>query len=1490
MEHIYSICFKRYFCLLACLVFLTGIIKSQNPCGPLTPTFAVNLSGNPDSAWISPAFQRDDFCCGATSPDKCLMFLITLDPNAMGINFYGVSGAFPGGSLFYQINCGPLIAFGTPICLSGAGPHVLTFCKPGNNVNEYGITSIPKPVVPDSILVRNGCSATLAVSGFSVPTITWTSVFPGLPGAYNSYLNCTVGCATVVATPTGTPPPYVDYVVGGFGQSPCQANYYQDTVRVYYYTDLLTGIIPTQTTICFGSSQALLTATAVGGLAPYNYKWVIGTTTITTGVGNNTVSVGVGTYSVLVSDATGCPPTMATATVNQFTLAITADTGPNQTLCKSSPTVTLNGSVTIATGGLWSGGTGTFTPSASSLNISYIPTVSEVNTGSVQLYLITTGNQGCPPGKDTVNITFQNTPVVNAGADRTVCANNNLVSLSGTITGFPSTPLWTSMGSGTLTANSNTNTNYLPSSADISVGTVNVIITTTNNGVCPPARDTVKVFIVPKPIVNAGPDQTICSINSAALNATVSVASTTGTWTTNGDGTFSSGTALNATYTPGTNDINTGTVSLILTSTNNSVNCLAEKDTVKLTIRKIAVVNAGLNQVLCSNAGTIGLSGSVTGGTTTGAWSANGPGAFSPTTTTLNPFYTMTSTDITNGSVIFTLTSASNGPCPAVTDTVKINIRQIATTTAGINQWVCSNQNTISLAGIITGPAGTGTWAASGTGSFSPNNSSLSTSYSITSADITNGFVTFTLTSTNNSVCPAVTDTVKMRINKIATVNAGLNQNYCSTTSGIVLNGSVTASQNTGVWTTNGTGGFNPGTAALTTTYLPTSTDKANGFVTFTLTSTNNGPCPTIQDTVTISILTLAQPISGPGQQICSTQNNITLNGSVLGASGTGSWSTSGTGGFSPGNTSLLTSYSVTPVDITAGQVTFTLTSTGNGACPPVRDSLTVRIIKLAVVTTGSNQSICSSQNSITLTGSVVGGGGGGSWTSSGTGSFVPGPNQVNTTYVISPGDIANVAVTLTLSSVNSIPCSEVQDTMMVTIRTLANTNAGPNQVVCSNTDTISLIGIISAGGSTGAWTSNGTGTISSNTNLVTTYSMSVTDIISGSVIFTLTSTNNGGCPAVSDSAKIIIKQWATVNGGVDKNICSTTTNIAVTGTVLGSTSTGSWSTTGAGNFVNPNSLSTSYNISTADVNSGTVFLILTSTNNDICPARSDSVKVQITKNSQVILRLDTTVCEKQNPIQLLNAQIINIGTGTPHWMVGGTHPGTFVPNNYSIPTYYYFSADDISAGTAIITLAVENNTPCPTVSSSGGTLHIRPSAKAGFSVADTLINIPAPPVVFTNHSLGADSYQWTFGDGGTSKLKNPTRNYTTVGYFTVTLIANNQYDCSDTTEKVMTVISEVRFPNAFTPNPNGPGGGTYTIRDLTNDVFFPYTGGVTEYELIIFNRWGELIFRSNDINIGWDGYFNGKICQQDAYVWKANMKFFDGRTYNKTGTVTLLR
>ena len=102
-----------------------------------------------------------------------------------------------------------------------------------------------------------------------------------------------------------------------------------------------------------------------------------------------------------------------------------------------------------------------------------------------------------------------------------------------------------------------------------------------------------------------------------------------------------------------------------------------------------------------------------------------------------------------------------------------------------------------------------------------------------------------------------------------------------------------------------------------------------------------------------------------------------------------------------------------------------------------------------------------------------------------------------------------------------------------------------------------------------------------------------------------------------------------------------------------------------------------------------------------------------------------------------------------------------------------------------------------------------------------------------------------------------------------------------------------IRVPNAFTPNPTGPGSGQVKRNPgfgELNDVFYALIVGAETYELNIFNKWGELLFVSKDQEIGWDGYYKGELCKQDTYVWKVKATFADGETVVKTGDLLLLR
>ena len=76
----------------------------------------------------------------------------------------------------------------------------------------------------------------------------------------------------------------------------------------------------------------------------------------------------------------------------------------------------------------------------------------------------------------------------------------------------------------------------------------------------------------------------------------------------------------------------------------------------------------------------------------------------------------------------------------------------------------------------------------------------------------------------------------------------------------------------------------------------------------------------------------------------------------------------------------------------------------------------------------------------------------------------------------------------------------------------------------------------------------------------------------------------------------------------------------------------------------------------------------------------------------------------------------------------------------------------------------------------------------------------------------------------------------------------------------------------------------------LANDVFLPNMRGVTQFELLIFNRWGQLLFESRDQSTGWDGYYQGKLCEQDVYMYKLTVKLENGQDVVRTGDVNLIR
>ena len=179
----------------------------------------------------------------------------------------------------------------------------------------------------------------------------------------------------------------------------------------------------------------------------------------------------------------------------------------------------------------------------------------------------------------------------------------------------------------------------------------------------------------------------------------------------------------------------------------------------------------------------------------------------------------------------------------------------------------------------------------------------------------------------------------------------------------------------------------------------------------------------------------------------------------------------------------------------------------------------------------------------------------------------------------------------------------------------------------------------------------------------------------------------------------------------------------------------------------------------------------------------------------------------------------------------------------------------------------------------------------SSFDAAPQLVFLPDDKVHFVNKSINADKFLWSFGDGNTSEEKNPTYQYDHEGMYTVTLTVWNEYGCdADTTKESFVEARQggfIVFPNTFAPRETTTGNvSIYGI----NSTFRPVYQDVETFHMQIFNRWGQLIFETDDINLGWDGRFNGSLAAEGLYVWIAKGKFASGKEYNMSGQVLIIK
>lgn len=180
---------------------------------------------------------------------------------------------------------------------------------------------------------------------------------------------------------------------------------------------------------------------------------------------------------------------------------------------------------------------------------------------------------------------------------------------------------------------------------------------------------------------------------------------------------------------------------------------------------------------------------------------------------------------------------------------------------------------------------------------------------------------------------------------------------------------------------------------------------------------------------------------------------------------------------------------------------------------------------------------------------------------------------------------------------------------------------------------------------------------------------------------------------------------------------------------------------------------------------------------------------------------------------------------------------------------------------------------------------------------AEVVVNVLPIAAGFNTTEIGPNLYQfvaatepecptctyiWDFGDGTTSTLPNPEHQFDGLGTYTISHTAVNEIGCNNTTYYTVYSPASIFIPNSFTPNGDG-----------INDVFRVYGSAIREYELTVFNRWGDVVFSSINPEEVWVGDTYGNDSHyviNSIYNYRIKVKGYDNDTIEREGTITIIR
>jgi hypothetical protein len=359
--------------------------------------------------------------------------------------------------------------------------------------------------------------------------------------------------------------------------------------------------------------------------------------------GNNDITSGMVTLTLTAQPIEPCVIAISDDLLLSIVQQPQVNAGEDQNICEDE-SVQLSADALNYSSLLWTtSGDGTF-DDPSIANPVYFPGAGDISSGFVTLEVQANPISPCLGGvSDDVDIFIVLLPEVNAGGVVVICEGDTAV-LSGDATNFESL-LWVTNGDGVFTNPTALNTEYIPGSNDILTG--GAILSLVAQPVSPcidVISDNLALTIILLPVVNAGPDATVCEDGDHQLNGSASNYEEI-VWSTSGDGIFGDPNSLSTFYTPGPNDITNGEVVLTLTALPQFPCVLSEDDNLTLTIMNLPDVDAGADNSVCEDQ-TFQINATASGYNSL-SWATSGDGTFSDPNV-LNPIYTPGPGDISS--------------------------------------------------------------------------------------------------------------------------------------------------------------------------------------------------------------------------------------------------------------------------------------------------------------------------------------------------------------------------------------------------------------------------------------------------------------------------------------------------------------------------------------------------------------------------------------------------------------------------------------------------------------------------------------------------------------------------------------------------------------------------------------------------------------------------------------------------------------------------